>query len=803
MALRGFVSLLLLGASTLPGMAQDRQAVPIDLPAQPLGQSLVDLAEQTGITIVAEEALVAGKTAPPLSATLAPEEAVRRLLAGSGLSLRMGTGGTLIVSRAEPEAGNGGPLQLQPITVDAVLGGTLTQSYAAPDSFGATRTSTPNIETPQSTQAITRQALEDAGATEVADAYDYLAGIQRDNNVGGLFGDDYLARGFVADNILFNGNRTGQPTTLDTVNVERIEALRGPTGTLFGRADPGGLINIVTKQPLSEPFYQAELSGGSGFAGEGARYRDVRATLDSGGPLDDQGRARYRFNAAAEYEQSFRQDIDRTVFFASPVFDLEIDDKTVANLELIYQYRQDVFDRGNFFVGDDLDLPRDFFIGEGQAPDLTSHLGSGTLRIDRELSDALTARLGLYASYSDLSGEGIEQGNVVGSQVSALRVNNDGSDLFLTAQPELVAEVSTGPIGHTLLFGLDASFRESELRFLRSAPGAPFDAFDADFPVDLPDFDLSQPGNVRFDSDFTARSIGLYAQNQVDLSDRWKLLLGARWDSVWLSSDITNSFNAGVVVTDVRSDDFKDSAFLPRAGLVFQPIEEIGLYASYSESYRAPPPTSPLRDANNEQVDAETGRSFETGVKLDALDGRLIGTLAVFRIDKENVFETDPADPFALTNLGEVRSQGIEFDLSGEVLDNFNLGVTYTFTDAEITSDDGGIPSGTRLRNVPRHAASLQAAYSFTQRPLKGLRIFGAAVYEGEKPTATAGGSPPDLPDYLRFDLGASYAFTENLQARLQLQNLTDREYYTSANGPERVTVGQPFNATLGVRVRF
>ena len=805
MALRGFVSLLLLGASTLPGIAQDRQAVPIDLPAQPLGQSLVDLAEQTGITIVAEEALVAGQAAPPLSGIMAPEEAVRRLLSGSGLSLRIGAGGALIVSQAGPEAETEGPLRLQPVTVDAVLPGTLTQSYAAPDSFGATRTNTPIIETPQSTQAVTRQVLEDAGATDVADAYDYLAGIQRDNNLGGLTGDAYLARGFAGDNILLNGNRLGRPATLDTVNVERIEALRGPTATLFGRAEPGGAINVVTKQPLSEPFHQAEVSGGSGFAGEGDRYRDVRATLDSGGPIDEGGRVRYRFNAAAEYERDFRQDFDKSLFFVSPVVDVEVDEKTVANLELLYQYRKDSFDRGTFFVNGDLDLPRDFFLGEDQGEDQRSHVLAGTFRIDRELSNAVTARLGLYAGYGDLLSEGVEPRTVIGSQVSPVRITNDGNELFLTAQPELLAELATGPVGHTLLFGLDASYRRSEILSFRGESGPFVDAFDPDFPLEVPGIDreLSALGSSRFDSDFTARSIAVYAQNQIDLSEQWKLLLGARWDSVWLSSEVTTSFNAGPIVTDVRDEDFKDSAFLPRAGLVYQPIEQIGLYASYSESYRPPPGRAPVRDADGDQVDAETGRSFEAGVKLDLLDGRLTGTLGVFRIEKEDVIETDPADPFAVTNLGEVRSQGVEFDLSGEVFDNFDLGVTYAFTDAEIASNEGGIPSGTGLRNVPRHAASLRAAYRFTQGPLDGLRLFGGAVYEGEKPTLTAGGSPPDLPDYVRFDLGASYEFTENVQARLQLQNLTDRVYYPSASQPNRVTVGQPFNATLGIRVRF
>ncbi|WP_162906604.1 TonB-dependent siderophore receptor [Algihabitans albus] len=770
----------------------------IDLPSQSLSDALRALSRQSGLQFFADSDLTRDLTAPPVSGRMSAEEALRQLLAGSGLDYRIGETGAVTLERTAARPENG-PLRLQPITVDAVLGGIVTDSYAAPDSFGATRTDTPVIDTPQSTQAVTRQALDDAGATDIADAYDYLAGIQRDINAGGVFGDAYLARGFETDNILFNGNRTGRPATLDTANVERVQALRGPTAALFGRADPGGLINIVTKQPLAEPFYQTDLSFGSGFFGDGNRFREGRATVDAGGPIDSEGRLRYRLNAAAEREKTFRQDIDETLFFVSPVVDFEIDEATVANVELIYQYRRDVFDRGVPFIDGEPELSPDWNVAEGQDEMLDKHFLSGTFRLDREFTASLTGRMGLYGSYGSLDGEGFQVASVM--PATAQRLGFEGSDLFLTAQPELVAEFGTGSIGHTLLFGIDASYQRNRSRIPFGLRSPAFDIFDPDFPVDIPE--LSAGTENRFNERLTAKSVGVYIQDQIDLTEQWKLLAGLRWDNVWLTEEsFTTAANDTFLVSDL-DEDLHDNALLPRAGIVYQPIEQIGLYASYAQTYR-PPVVGGLTDANGERVDPEEGRSLEVGIKLEALDGKLGGTLAAFRADKENVLEADPGDPFSNVNLGRVRSEGVELNLNGEITENFSLGLSYAYTDARIDSNDNpNFPRGTRIRNVPRHAASLQAAYRFTEGSLDGLRLFGGVVYEGEKPADTTAADDTSLPDFLRVDLGASYDLTESIQTRLQIQNLTDKEYYVSGSTARNIVPGQPFNATLGIRVRF
>ena len=652
---------------------------------------------------------------------------------------------------------------------------------------------------------MTRQALEDAGADTIADAYDYLAGIARENNTGGLVGDDYIARGFATDNILFNGNRTGQPTTLDTANVERVEALRGPTATLFGRADPGGLINVVTKQPLSEPFHQVDVTGATGLIDDGERFRNARASLDTGGPIDERNRVRYRFNAAVDYENSFRKDIDERVLFVAPVVEAELGDRTIANLELSYQYRKDAFDRGVFFVNDQLLLDRDFNLAEGQTPKIDKHYASSTLRLDHQLARSWKARLGLYASYNDFDGEGVQVGSINDTAVTAQRRELIASDIFLTAQPELTGEFSTGDVGHTVLFGIDASYQKNTADLLFGPAGAPIDVFNPVFPADLPALDptVSTFSTSAFDRRLTATTVGVYAQDQIDLSDAWKLLLGLRWENAHLTEDTRFLINFGPILDNSANQGFDDDAFLPRLGIVYRPIDEIALYASYSETYR-PPTAGSLTDASGNSVDAEEAENYEVGVKLDALQGRVGGTLAVYRSDKENVLEADPNDPFtSQINLGRVRGEGLEFDLSGEVTENISLGVTYAYTNTRIASNAGGIPKGTRLRNVPRHQASLQAAYRFTDSGLKGLRLFGGLVYESDKKTDTSQTIRTELPSYIRLDLGATYDITEQVPANFLARNVTDTDYYTSAAGRNNVAVGEPLSVALGVRVRF
>ena len=779
---------------------QDTQTMTrFDIPAGPLTETLNRFAAQSGLLIVGNAELTRGKQSEGLRGSYTFEQALERLLESSGLAYRFDNERTVTVTR---NTGTGIPIELQPITVDAVLEGTLTTSYAAPDSFSATRTDTPLIETPQSAQSITRQAMADAGVDTIGDAYDLLAGVTRDDTTGELFGDEYIARGFQTEYILMNGNRTSSASTLDVANVERVEVLRGPTAALFGKADPGGLINIVTKQPLSEPLREVSLSGAMGLAGDSARLQQGRFAADLGGPLTDDKRLRYRLNIASQHERTFRQDVDEEVLSISPVLDYRLSDSTVVNLELTHQKRENPYDRGVFFVNGELSLPRDFNVVEGDTGMIDKRYMAGTVRIEHQFLPGWKARLGLYASDGDLDGDGAQVASIVGTTATRQRRTFDISETYYTIQPEITGSFLTGAVEHTVLIGADFQNEDQAAIFGLRAVGGAIDVTNPDFSIGIPAITPATTNLV--ESTLEGDSLGIYAQDQIDLSEQWKLLVGGRWDRVDL--DATIDLNAaGGTFSANKEASFEDSHFSPRVGLVYMPVQYASVYASYAESYRSPANAFAFADAASEAVEAETAKNYEVGFKLESLDGRLNGTFALYRADKKNVLEGDPADPFRLSviNLGEVRGEGVEIDLSGEIDDNWSLAATYTYTDNRTRSTTPRFPAGTRVRNVPRHAASVIAAYRFTGGNLAGLRTFVSAIYDDKKLTDTSATIKTTIPSAFRVNLGASYAFSDSVTASLLVKNVFDEEYYTSAAGQNHIGVGDPRRIDFGISARF
>ncbi len=765
------------------------------IPAGPLTDALLQFGIQSGLQVSADNAAVRDKVSGGVSGAMSPETALEQVLAGTGIGFQK-TGANTVTLRVADGAGVG-PFHLNPITVEAVLGGTLSDSYNNPYSFSATRTDTPLIETPQSAQSLPRQAIEDSGARKVGDTFDYLAGVVKENNVGGQVGDRYTARGFTADNILINGNRTGTPQSLDLGNVEQVEVLRGPTATLFGRGESGGLINVVTKQPLSEQYAAATLEGASGVYGEGDRLKNGRVALDAGGPMDEAGRIRYRFNLAAQNKISFRDEIDEQVFLIAPVVEAEIDKDTVVNFEASYQYGNEQFDRGVPFIYGEPLLDRNFNPGGNDIPDVDKHYVSSIFRADHTLSNTWRARVGFYSSATFLQGGGIEVTNTNGQTTALRRRNETLEEYFFTFQPELIGEFETGSVGHTLLMGADFGFDRSHANSKIGANSATYDLLNPAFPT-VPE--VIGTGNQYFQADRKETGTGFYVQDQVDLTDAWKVLLGLRYDRIQLSND-TDYAQPGFT-TNV-DEFYSDDVFLPRMGLVYQPIDEVSFYTSYAEGYRPPTTSFGLLDVNGDPVQPETSKSMEVGVKLDALGGDISGTFAAFRIDKKNVLEAGTGLNFLRArNLGKVRSEGFEFDLAGQVDENLKLGVTYSYTNASVRGG-GTDPKGTRIRNVPLHMASLQGTYEFRGGSMDGLRLFAGLVYESKQKTDTSQTIRTQIPDYIRADIGGEYTFNDAFTAALSVRNVTDEEYYVTAAGQNNVYPGEPLSVSLRLIAEF
>jgi len=282
----------------------------------------------------------------------------------------------------------------------------------------------------------------------------------------------------------------------------------------------------------------------------------------------------------------------------------------------------------------------------------------------------------------------------------------------------LVAEFNTGDIEHTVLAGVDL-FRRNGGAFVQGDAFSPIfmNIFD---PVYGTVTDQDPDGlPILFSSEDQTDSLSIYLQDQVTLLDNLKLLLGVRYDT--FEQDTTN--NPSLFIPTSSESSRSDDAFSPRFGVVYQPIEEVSLFTSYSRSFSPNSATTVTGDI----LEPEEGEQFEIGAKAELLDGRLAASLAYFDITLQNVATPDLDFPNFSVATGQQRSQGIELDLIGEVLPGWNLVANYAYIDAEITDDNSGL-EGNRLFNVPKHNFNLWTTYDIQDGPLEGL---GFGRYNG------------------------------------------------------------------------
>ena len=368
---------------------------------------------------------------------------------------------------------------------------------------------------------------------------------------------------------------------------------------------------------------------------------------------------------------------------------------------------------------------------------------------------------------------------------------NQPTDSF-ELQTNVVGEFSTGSIDHTLLAGVDLNRRRDDGTVARGDLSVinVLNIFDPDYDsLVTPDFDtapvvLSSEGNID--------SLGIYLQDQITLLDNLKLLVGLRYDTADQES-LNANFRNPVGTETSRFDD----AFSPRVGLVYQPIEEVSLYASYSQSF-AP---NFGNTADGEPLEPERGEQFELGTRAELLEGRLVANLALFNITKENVATTDPDEPLFSIAVGEQRSRGVELDVIGEILPGWDIAANYAYTDTEITEDNDGL-EGNQLFGVPEHNANLWTTYDIQTGPLSGLGLGIGINFVGERFGDNANSFKLD--SYFLTNAAISYQ-RDNWQAGLNFRNLFDVNYIESAENSRtgEINPGEGFTVVGSVSIEF
>lgn len=647
------------------------------------------------------------------------------------------------------------------------------------------------LETPQSEVTIDAEVLANAGVFDLNQALDLSSSVARQNNFGGLW-NSFAVRGFVGDenlpsNYLVNGFNDGRGFggSRDLSGVESVEVLKGPRAALFGRGEPGGTINLVTKRPTFEKEGEVKFSLGS--------FDNYRTDIDWTSPLSDA--VAIRVVGFYEDADSFRDTVETKKEGFSPSLVVHFNERSQLVYGLEYSHQEIPFDRGVVAINGKLGrIPESRFLGEpGDDPIETDVLGH-QIEFQHDFNDTWSALVGV--NYRDTSLEGFATENGFGGvdengDLGRFRRYRDYDATYHVFRAELSGSFDTGGLQHRVIVGMDSDKFENDQFALRdrSTPQVIniFDPVYGAYP--LPPLDPVNTPNI--DRLETQESMGLYIQDQISVTDKLDIRLGARFDDY--KQELKNRRSNS-------SSKYSETQVSPQFGVVYHVSDALAFYAVYGENFR---PLSGASDEND--LEPNESKSTEVGINFTLNDGALEGTLSIFDIEQSNISTVD-AD-FGATAIGEAESQGIELDLRGNITDTLSIWVSYAFIDAETKNafndrDFGSVvPAGSDLLNIPEQQLSLQLVQQ-TQLAGKALQLIGGLIYVDDR-NGFFSDQDFRLPSYTTVQIAANYDVSKSLSLRAEINNLFDEEYYTNSYADVWVQPGTPLNARFSATFRY
>lgn len=768
------------GGATAPAFAQqDQSQRQFDIPKGTLAQALSRFADQSGVQISYEADLAADRGSEGLHGRFTQEQALSRLLAGSGLAARNAGTASITIVRATSGQMTLDPMQVRGTVTNGdprtraelerqrragafdtilVLGRNL--EYRAADT-SALKMNVQLRDVPQTIDVIPDQVIRDQRALSVQDAVRNVAGIGMTTGDGQR--DQFTMRGFIAYGDLFvDGVRDDALYYRDLSNVERIEVLKGPASVLYGRGSSGGLINRITKKPGTE--------GGEIVASYGS-WDDRRGEVDLGHVFAE-GAVAVRLTGAVERSDSYRDQGFLNREAIAPSVLIAPGDHTRILLQADYLRDRRLTDNGiPAFQGRPVDVPPSTYYGAANAKQVDfsqSKVWSTTATLDHEFSD----RIKLHNAFRYYDYKLDRQNtlpNVVNEAARTVTLNRQSTDRAEHGwfnQLELSGNLSTGPLEHTLLLGFEAGRQSKFEKRIDQANIATVDLFDPVLPV-LP---LEVAGNPGTHRTGVYKTLGFYAQDLIALGEHWKLLAGLRHDR----------FRQEVHQRIVGQPDLSrtDGFWSPRVGLVWQPAKTQSYYASWNKSYQPSGETFAL-STSNVDIAPETTVNREIGAKFDLLDGRLSATLSGFNIKRSNIKATDPI-LLKVVPVGVQRTRGIEASAQLDLSREWQAIMSYAYLDARIIKSpalDSGVPiQGNRPTLTPVHSASFWVMRSFEDR----FGLGGGLNYVGDRQGNLA--NTVELPNYVTAD-AMVWARLGKLKAQVNLRNIFDRDYTLSGHG--------------------
>ena len=713
------------------------------------------------------------------------------------------------------------------------------QDYNSEYSFSATKIAIKNKELPQAITTVTKELLADRQAFQLAEAIKTVSNI----SATGLY-NHYNIRGITQadDGQVLNGMRTRQYYFLQpiTSHLERVEVIKGPSSVTFSSSDPGGTVNMVTKKPLFEKRSEVSIATGS--------FGTLRTTADFTGPLNESKTLLYRFNAAFQEADSFRDVVNNNAFLVAPSLSYIPNDNTSLNVEMIYNNAEGNLDRGQPIFGSingEYDLnstPISMNVGASN-----DHYKTKELVFMANFNKKFTENLGFNAQFmkqtwdEDLAEHRVDgtavdvDGNVI---PTLARMRYDRRQQFWETDNVSVYfnyDFKTEKITNKILVGYDASRWERKIgagflrarRYLTTSGGqSNFKPINSDNfqQIDVngvtmpkpavPHFNLEKPFNgARNTNGYNLSELtipanlntsdGIYIQNQFKIG-KFSALINVRYE--WFKDIFDYKAN---------EQEYKTSAFVPRIGLTYEISDNISTYATYLGGFQPHTNTvslSPSAEgffwaASPSRFDPLESSLKEIGFKAEFMKGKVFANLAFFDITQKNILLGDTYNLDNLSTRGEQRSRGFEMDLSGYVTPNFQIIASYGYNKAEIVEDAIEVFVGERIGGAPEHNANFWGRYDFINNSLEGIGFGLGAQYVDERYTwynPTYATDRVLLPSFTTFDAALYYKpDNSGIQLTVKANNLFDNTYWLGGLNPSRLGPGAPRNILLNVTYKF
>ncbi|WP_461132493.1 TonB-dependent siderophore receptor [Spirosoma lituiforme] len=709
-------------------------------------------------------------------------------------------------------------------------------TYKNDVSFIASKTATPLKEIPQAISYVTKEVLRDQGAFTMGDAVKNMSGVNQFT-----FYDDLTIRGFRMNGgsttQLFNGLRTfsgfwKQPP----VNyLERVEVIKGAASALYGNTSPGGTLNRVTKKPLTTNQKSLMFTTGS--------FNTMRLLADFTGPMNESKTLLYRLNIGYVNAQSFRNlQFDKNIIIAPSVSFLPTD-KTRINFDLVYNKSNSRLDRGQSVAGNNL-------YSSATATSLNAvndYLNEETYLITTALNHQFSQNTSLNMAYlrtgytedllehrssntNGVDSAGVAIPNLVARQVFVRQTKSfmDNFSLFLNHN------FKTGRAEHKLVVGYDyiqsttpkGSGQQTANGYLLKAGGAA--AYNAKRPdlyqfytytsngvtrsiprPNVSHYDLTLQNNqledvTKYTYNVTANAAttpvfyslhGLYLQEQIKL-DRLQVLLGLRYDT----------YIDKKAYTTAAENNVTQHALLPRIGAVYSVTRNVNVYGTYTKGYNPQDATVQSDPTSGGPFDPIRSSLTEVGLKTEWLDGRLTANAAVYDITQSNTLYSANAvdNPNLMMQIGQERAKGVELDVTGNILPNWNLIVTYSYNDAKITDAGVRVADQAFLNlqkpNAPRHQGSFWTKYTFINPGLKGLGLGLGSNFVTERNLSL--NNTQTIPAYMLVNAAVYYRI-EKFQFQVNLNNLANKTYWVGGYDYLRLFPGAPRNYMATVSYTF